>query len=139
MRRSRRRRAAVALFTACVFGGGLAPPLDGHEGHDELEHTTLMASSTAAGAVALAAATAASSGIGCPPQVSCGSGCVASLGSGFCVRLARGGTKNSIGPRLSIECKACDCMYVAPGPNGRVLVRKVEIGCDINFDGLELY
>lgn len=126
MRQTRTRRAATALLMACVFGGGLAPPLSAHDAHNELESATPTVATTA-------------NTMGCPSQISCGSGCVAQLGAGFCVTLVDTTTKNTFFPKLSLTCKVCDCMYIAPGPNGSVLLRKVDLGCEGGFEGLVLY
>ena len=134
--RTRTRRAASVLLMGCVLGSGLAPPLGAHEEHAEFEHLTpLVATTTTPGTPT----TAATNSIGCPSRVSCGFRCTATLGSGFCVTLVNGKTKNTFGPKLTLTCKVCDCMYIAPGPNGQVLLRKVDLGCEGGFEGLELY
>jgi len=139
---TRTRRVATALLMGCVFGGGMSPPLGAHEGHNEAEHAvlpTVVATEIAATKATAATSAVAAAALSCPPTISCGFRCTAELGSGFCVRLIRGGTGNTVGPSFGFTCMACDCMYIAAGPNGSVLLRKVHAGCSGWFDGLNLF
>ncbi|MCG8468150.1 MAG: hypothetical protein MJB57_08055 [Gemmatimonadetes bacterium] len=111
-----------AVSIAVVFAVGLASPLSASDATTDTD----------------GAGTISTSSGGCKPEISCGFGCRAELAGGFCVTLGES-SPGFLGVKLTVACKICDCMYVAPGPNGRVLVRRVEIGCDAGVDGLELF
>ena len=110
------RRAASGLLALWLIGGPLA-------------HTARAATleSVPAGAPAAVA--------GCPSSVSCGSGCTASLATGFCSVVVKwsgavevGGIQ--IGPSIKFTCDVCECWYTYTSSTGNsTFKRTTKLGC----------
>lgn len=135
MRRVSKRRGTLLLMALMV--GGTAP-LDATPAVSVAPPAVLGAPET------VPAATVALDPSACLAQVSCGSGCVATLAVGFCSpvikwepRLSVGGIQ--IGPSFRVECRICECWYTMDGLSGPVFKRTVDLGCGASVGGLTVY
>lgn len=138
MRRVSKRRGSLLLMALMVGG---ATPLDAAPAASSAAPPP---SPGAALGAFVAAAPAATSISGCLAQVSCGSGCVATLAVGFCSpvikwepRLSVGSIQ--IGPSFRVECRICECWYTMDGLSGPVFKRTVDLGCGAYVGGLTVY
>lgn len=87
----------------------------------------------------------AQAGARCSPTISCGSGCVARLSSGFCMHVGSTDIQGGIGPfklgpKFKAGCTLCECWYVYQSRDGnRRFKRTTRMRCEVGAGGITTY
>ncbi len=138
-----RHRASALVAVASLMAGGMAP-LAGAVAGTPAGPRTAVAAAPAPWSMDAVLTVVAGSGSGCPPAISCGTGCKATLQVSVCILSIKwtasvrvGGVQ--IGPSFRFQCYICECWYTYTSPYGHELFKRNTDGsCQGDFPGLIL-